>query len=143
VAPGPPQTVTSCADVPDECAGVPVGVSDYIFNSYTNDDQIRSLLQVSRTLGGFSANSTAQELVSSFREILRSAECMSYTLSDSYGTAYQNLISLQMADPAAVLAYLTMNQAFSGEPVRLTPQEELINNCQFNVTTPSARRRLQ
>lgn len=68
---------------------------------------------------------------------------MSYTLNETYGTAYQDLISLQMTDPAAVLAYLTMNQAFSGQPVRLTPPEELINNCQFNVTTPSARRRLQ
>lgn len=90
-------------------------------------------------MAGISASSTAQELVSSYRDILRSAECMAYTLSGSYATAYQDLIALQMTDANAILTYLTMNQAASGEPVRLTPTQELINNCQFNVSNPARR----
>ena len=118
-------------------------MSNYIFSNYTNDDQIRSLLQVSRTLTGLSPNSTTEQLVSSYRDIMRSAECLAYTLNSTSASAYQDLVSLQMTDVNAILTYITMNQAFSGEPIRLTSTNDLANTCQFNVTSPSRRRRLQ
>jgi hypothetical protein len=67
---------TICVNNPSDCNGVPEAVRTYITNTYTQIDEVRSLLQVSRSLGLItptnSTNLTRDQLVSSYRDITRS-----------------------------------------------------------------------
>ncbi len=78
----------TCEQSPSECAGVPQAVNDYIFSNYSNPDEVRSLLQTSRSFGliptNSATNATRQNLTDAFRNISRSVQCMSLNLPDSY-----------------------------------------------------------
>ena len=67
---------TICVNNPSDCNGVPEAVRTYITSTYTQLDEVRSLLQVSRSLGLItptnSTNLTRDQLVSSYRDITRS-----------------------------------------------------------------------
>lgn len=123
---------------------MPTVVSSFIFTNYAQPEQQRSLLQVSRSLSALPLNTTnvsRDAYVSAYRSITRSAECLSLILTD-HTQAFQTLSELQFSQQAELQQFLAMNEAFSGQPLRMTPPSSLGSTCQFNLSA-STRRRLQ
>lgn len=84
----------TCEQSPSECAGVPQAVNNYIFSNYNNSDEVRSLLQTSRSFNLVPTNNTnitRQNLTDVFRNISKSVQCMSLNLPDSYDDAFQKI----------------------------------------------------
>jgi len=67
---------------------------------------------------------------------------MAYNLPNNYSSAFQTLTELQFDSQQSIEQYLSMNEAFSGQPLRLTSNASLADTCQFNLTA-SRRRRLE
>ena len=91
----------SCDQSPIECQGVPQAVNSYIFQNYNDPDQVRSLLQASRSFSLITSNTTSnatrQNLTDAFRNISRSVQCLSLNLPEDYPQAFQKLTELQFS----------------------------------------------
>lgn len=97
-SPSPTPTPFTCDQSPSECVGVPASVQSYILSNYTDPQQARSMMQLSRTLSAIPVNASRDNLTAGYSAILSSVECMSYTMPDTFAQDYSNLLSLQLTD---------------------------------------------
>lgn len=99
---------------------------------------------MSRAFSTISPNSTDAEFIAAYENVFRSAECLTYCHGAYMSSkTYNEILNLQMTDAETLTAYLNMNFAFSGEPIRLTPRDRIAVTCEFPIAIPHYGRRLQ
>ena len=128
-SPAPTPVVLDCTSFPADCVGVPTYARTYIFNTYTQVDQARAVLQLSRGFGTLSITSNDAQKVASYQAIFKATECLNHVLSTGYASAYKGLLDVQLTTSSDLSNYVLMNMVASGTPIRLTNPSELATRC--------------